>query len=321
VVFVTRQVLSSARGREVDFFDQGHPHRLLSVDPCLAKKKTARMVPRSPSVNGESQGNDYQAWQRTPFAPPLGFPPAAPPLNELGARDHSSDTKMVPRGLVVGEVNEMFVCGICDGLLHDPRHADSCDKHLFCRVCYEAALSKEACCPTCKQPVDESEPLQGFGPFEAMVNRTVVRCPNNTSERGGTGGNVSLQPAKSREASDSSARSLGSVQAPRVKEEKDGGGGSAGLGDGGAGESESSLSPFDGVHVGAPSNIHQSCPGYLDDPLLNRPVLALQVTYSDLVAICKMKGIACLEQNTQQLLGMLTPLFKTSRVKPHAPAP
>jgi len=50
--------------------------------------------------------------------------------------------------------------------------------------------------------------------------------------------------------------SVRSVQAPGVKEEEGGGGGSAGLRAGGAGGSESSASPFDGVHVGAHSNTH-----------------------------------------------------------------
>ncbi|KAJ1492882.1 hypothetical protein T484DRAFT_1770129 [Baffinella frigidus] len=161
----------------------------------------------------------------------------------------------IPRGLVVGEVNEMFLCGICDGLMREPRQASSCSEHIFCRGCYEAALSREACCPTCKQPVDASEPLHGFGPFEAMVNNTVVRCPTSISEM--LDGNILQEPATSREASSSSACSRDSVQAPGVKkepgveEEAGDGGGNAGR----AGVLGLSSSPFDSVHVGVPSNI------------------------------------------------------------------
>ncbi|KAJ1476942.1 hypothetical protein T484DRAFT_1823155 [Baffinella frigidus] len=118
---------------------------------------------------------------------------------------------VVPRGLVVGEVNETFVCGICDGLLREPRYAGACSEHLLCRVCLAAALIKEACCPTCKQPVDASEPLNRFGPFEAMVNSTVVQCPNSTAGRGGASGNISQEPAASREATSSSAPIRSSV--------------------------------------------------------------------------------------------------------------
>ena len=157
---------------------------------------------------------------------------------------------VVPRGLVVGEVDELFVCGICDGLLREPRHVGSCDEHLFCRVCYVTALSKEACCPTCKQPVDASEPLHAFGPFEAMMNSTVVRCPSSSAERGEAGRNISNEPAPSHEAIGSSARSLGSVQAPGVEEEVGDGAHFAPQG-GGAVGSGPSASPFDGVHVGA----------------------------------------------------------------------
>jgi len=193
-------------------------------------------------------------------------------LSAPRTRDRSPETEMenerqslceVPRFLVVGEVNEMFVCGICDGLLREPRHVGACSEHLFCRVCYEAALCKEACCPTCKQPVNASESLHGFGPFEAMVNSTVVRCPSSSDARGEVGGNISQEPATSRKASDSSDRGLGSVQAPGVKEEAGEGGSSAGLRTGGAGGSKGSSSPFNGVHVGAPSNILESCPGPL----------------------------------------------------------
>ena len=96
----------------------------------------------------------------------------------------------VSRGLVVGEANEMFMCGICDGLLREPRRSSSCEPacfgslqhHIFCRVCYEAALSKEACCPTCKECVDTSKPLQDVGPFEKMVKNTVVRCPTQAAD-------------------------------------------------------------------------------------------------------------------------------------------
>ena len=258
------------------------------------------------------------------------------PQNAPRARDHSSETEMqnerlslceVPRFLVVGEVNEMFVCGICDGLLQEPRHASSCREHLFCRVCYEAALGKEACCPTCKQPVDASESLHGFGPFEAMVNSTVVRCPNSADARSGTGDKNSKEPATSRESDGSSARNLGSVQASGVEEEAEEGG-SAGLRAGGAGGSKSSSSPFNGVHVGAPSNILESCPGplRLDNPLLNLSLPALQVTYVDLVALGKNRGITSCSRSwghrsKEELLQMLSPLYQNPRVKPHAPAP
>ena len=162
--------------------------------------------------------------------------------------------RVIPRRLVVGEVDELFVCGMCDGLLREPRHAGACSEHIFCRVCYGAALSKDPCCPTCKQSVDVSEPLQGCGPFEAMVNSTVVRCPNRTADRGGTEGKISQEPAMSREAIGSSARSLGSVQAPGVEEAVGDGGHFAPQG-GGAVGSGLSASPFDGVHVGAPTII------------------------------------------------------------------
>ena len=174
-------------------------------------------------------------------------------------RDHSSDTEMeadrqslckVPRGLVVGGANELFMCGICDGLLREPRHAGSCSEHLFCRVCYEAALSTNACCPTCKQPVDVSEPLHAFGPFEAMVDSTVVRCPSSSAEGGEVGSNISNEPASSREVSGSSSRSRGSVQEKGVTEEAgEDEGGSAASRDGGTGGSNSFVSPFEGVHV------------------------------------------------------------------------
>ena len=213
--------------------------------------------------------NDSEPWQHTPRAPPAPLPPAAQPLNELRASDHTSDTEMeadrqslceVPRGLVIGEVNEMFVCGICDGLLREPRHAEFCDEHLFCRLCCEAALRKEACCPTCKQPVDESEPLQGFGPFEAMLNSTVVRCPNSNVAGGAVGGSISNMPAKSCEASGSSARSLRSAKTPGVKEGGGDGGGKTPPRVDEAGASETTPSPFDGVHVGAPSTILEQLP-------------------------------------------------------------
>jgi len=236
------------------------------------------MVPRPEWYRGHSQDgltekNDSEPWQHTPRAPSAPTPPVAPPLRELRARDHSFDTEMeadrqslckVPRGLVVGGVNEEFVCGICDGLLREPRHAGSCSEHLFCRVCYEAALSTNACCPTCKQPVDVSEPLKGFGPFEAMVSSTVVRCPNSTAEGGAPGRNICNERATSREArydSGSSAPIPSSVHAPGVDEEA--GDGRSIAGAGGAGGSEMSSSPFDGVHVGAPSNSLESCPSPL----------------------------------------------------------
>ena len=194
----------------------------------------------------------------------------------------------IPRWLVVGEVNETFVCGICDGLLREPRHVSSCE-HILCQVCLAAALIKEACCPICKQPVDESEPLDGFRPFEAMVNSTVVRCPSSTAERGGVGGTISKETATSREDSGSSAPIRSSVQAPGVNEVAVDGGSCAGPRASGTGGSGLSSSPFDGVHVGAPSNILKSCSGHLsgrsaaklarsctaghlDKPLMNRTV-------------------------------------------------
>ena len=79
------------------------------------------------------QRNDFEPWQHTPRAPPAPLPPAVSPMSEFHASDHTSDTEMeadrqslceVPRGLVIGEVNEMFVCGICDGLLREPRQAE-----------------------------------------------------------------------------------------------------------------------------------------------------------------------------------------------------
>ena len=248
-----------------------------------------------------------------------------PPLIKRCASDHCVDTKMekerhslceIPRGLVVGEVNELFVCGICDGLLWEPRRAGSCSEHLFCRLCYEAALSKEGCCPTCKQPVDASEPLQGFGPFEAMVNGTVVRCPNSNVAGGAVGNNILNAPAKSCEASGSSACSLGSAQAPAVEAEAGDGGSNAPPMNGGGALSEMSSSPFDGIHVGAPPHVLQTCPGHREDPLLNRPVSSLQVTRVDLSALRKMRGFANQSHlRKEELLHKLTPYFKTSKVQ------
>ncbi|KAJ1485508.1 hypothetical protein T484DRAFT_1746066 [Baffinella frigidus] len=160
-----------------------------------------------------------------------------------------------PRGLAIGEVDDSFVCGICDGLLREPRHSISCE-HLFCRRCYEAALEKEACCPACKEPVDASEKLHVFGPFAAMVDNIDVRCSNGTARTGGQGTNISQEPAPS------TTCSPGSVQAAGVKKKVDGGEEEEEEAEdnalpraGGVGQSESSTSPFDGIHVGAPCNI------------------------------------------------------------------
>ncbi|KAJ1468145.1 hypothetical protein T484DRAFT_1856303 [Baffinella frigidus] len=123
---------------------------------------------------------------------------------------------VVPRGLVVGELNSNLVCGICDGLLREPRHSTSCD-HTFCRECYEAALSKEACCPTCQKPV--FPPLQIFRMFQALVNDTMVRCPNSAEERDEASGNIPQEPLQSR-------RTSAPDQPKEVNEEADDRGGS-----------------------------------------------------------------------------------------------
>jgi len=186
-----------------------------------------------------------------PCPPPT---PATPMIEE----DRQSLCE-IPRGLVVGGVNETFVCGICKGFLREPRRAGACE-HLFCRVC-KVSLSTNAYCSICKQPVDASEPLQGFGPFEAMVNSTVVRCPHSTAAGGEAGCSILQDPAaKSSHASGSSVRSLGSVQAPGVDEEA-GDGGSAGPRAGGTGESGLSSSTFNGVCVSAPPIILSRFPG------------------------------------------------------------
>ena len=63
---------------------------------------------------------------------------------------------------------------------------------------------------------------------------------------------------------------------------------------------------------------------WLDDPLLKRPFSALQVTYQDLVAICKRRGILIHNRRAglskEGLLEILAPLFKTPKVFPHTPA-
>ncbi|KAJ1472329.1 hypothetical protein T484DRAFT_1840761 [Baffinella frigidus] len=146
---------------------------------------------------------------------------------------------ILPRGLVVGHVNENLVCGICDGLLREPRHSTACD-HTFCRVCYEAALTKEPSCPTCQKPVDASRPLQRFRLFEDLVKNTVVRCPNSA----GAGGNISREPLQSR-------RTSGPDQSKEVDEEADDWGGSAPPRAHGVGQVERVSSPFDGLQVDA----------------------------------------------------------------------
>jgi hypothetical protein len=109
----------------------------------------------------------------------------------------------------------VLVCGSCDGLLREPRHASSCEHYI------STEGLTEACCPH----VDASKPPHEVRPFEAMVNSTVVRCPTSTAERGGPGGYILTEPAACREASGSLDRSLGSVQAPGVEEEEAGDGG------------------------------------------------------------------------------------------------
>lgn len=172
-------------------------------------------------------------------------------------------------------------------------------------VVVEAALRNEACFPICKAPVDPSQPLQAFLPFEAMVNSTVIRCPHSAAGsrkttgtipqepapsresaagrggatgnipqepgRGGAGGSIPEEPSASREEV-SPARSLGSDHAARVAAETDNDDGSDGdasprggaspraeshMGGGGAAELGEE-SPFDSVHVGAPSTLNEA---------------------------------------------------------------
>jgi len=156
----------------------------------------------------------------------------------------------VPRGLVVGELDENLLCGICDGLLRKPRHSLSCD-HTFCCECYEEALTKEACCPTCQKPVDASLPLQSFKLFEDIVSKTMIKCPNSAFERVGSGVNISQEPSKPRRTSASPAPSLDSMHSPQVDKEADDlvRGGSAPPRARIVGRSEGFSSPFDGFQV------------------------------------------------------------------------
>ena len=79
-------------------------------------------------------------------------------------------------------INEKFECELCNGplcgVLREPPHASACD-HTFCRLCRKAALSKEACCPNCKEPGDASEPL--------AVDTLMVKCPNGDGWAGRLG--------------------------------------------------------------------------------------------------------------------------------------
>ena len=84
---------------------------------------------------------------------------------------------LIPCTLVIGELDEACVCTLCHGVLREPRFSTSCSDHSFCKVCYESSLRLSSRCPhpTCTLGAGS---LLKFGPFEDLVNRTEVRCPN-----------------------------------------------------------------------------------------------------------------------------------------------
>ncbi|KAJ1473893.1 hypothetical protein T484DRAFT_1834436 [Baffinella frigidus] len=208
----------------------------------------------------------------------------------------------VPRWLVVGDLNESLLCGLCDCFLREPRKAPLCD-HTFCRECYEEALSTEACCPTCKVP--NHGHLQRCGPFEAMVNNTVVKCINSILiPLPHVHVNISPKPAESREASP--ARSASSNQSPGVDEEEYNSGGSvlpSRPTARGGGRSESGSVPP---------------PAHSRSESFASPFDLVKVTVQDLVALCSMLGLlsARHKHTKEELVQMVAPLQRPPKVKP-----
>ncbi|KAJ1474166.1 hypothetical protein T484DRAFT_1833360 [Baffinella frigidus] len=89
----------------------------------------------------------------------------------------------IPLYLCIGKVDDSIVCQLCQGVLREPRFSASCSDHAFCRVCYEDALRNNAHCPhpSCNIEVEGVSSLVKFGPFEDVVNKTELRCPNSVS--------------------------------------------------------------------------------------------------------------------------------------------
>jgi len=89
----------------------------------------------------------------------------------------------IPRDLCVGKVEDPILCELCQGVLREPRFSKSCSNHAFCRTCYQDALRDDAHCPhlNCNIAVEGEKSLVKFRPFEDLVNKTELRCPNSIS--------------------------------------------------------------------------------------------------------------------------------------------
>ena len=89
----------------------------------------------------------------------------------------------IPQDLCVGKVEDAILCELCQGVLREPRFSESCSDHAFCRICYQDALRDDAHCPhlTCNIAVEGESSLVKFRPFEELVNKTELRCPNSVS--------------------------------------------------------------------------------------------------------------------------------------------
>ncbi|CAG0893952.1 unnamed protein product, partial [Cyprideis torosa] len=82
-----------------------------------------------------------------------------------------------PIGCFVHEVPTLFVCAVCEHVVHDPVQVDPCE-HLFCRVCAEdRRIQDEHTCPKCQSRISDSfqEPATNV---LRVLRDMAVKCPD-----------------------------------------------------------------------------------------------------------------------------------------------
>lgn len=74
----------------------------------------------------------------------------------------------------VAEIEEDFICSICNMVLEDP--LCSICEHMFCRECIHSWLLQEECCPEDqkKLKVDQLKPPARI--VRNLLNKMIIKC-------------------------------------------------------------------------------------------------------------------------------------------------
>jgi len=83
------------------------------------------------------------------------------------------------------DVNELFICKLCDGYLIEPHTITEC-LHTFCKSCVVKHVRDSIECPTCNSIIHPSYPLEKILPdhaIEAVINEMVPNLQIDELER------------------------------------------------------------------------------------------------------------------------------------------